>query len=100
MGPSSWRAHLTRGCGSGVIGHGRGRRGPPGARKEPGRAPAWDKEEVMAIFSARAGRAVAVALRAHRDQLREGDGPLAYSGHPITVAPLPSPDPDAAAVMI
>ena len=40
----------------------------------------------MAIFSGRVERAVAVALRAHRDQLREGDGQLPYIVHPITVA--------------
>lgn len=40
----------------------------------------------MAIFSDRVERAVTVALRAHGDQVRKGDGETPYIVHPVTVA--------------
>jgi len=40
----------------------------------------------MAIFSSRIERAVALAIRAHGDQVRKGDGETPYIVHPVTVA--------------
>jgi (p)ppGpp synthase/HD superfamily hydrolase len=40
----------------------------------------------MAIFTARIERAIALAVEAHRDQARKGDGTLPYVVHPVTVA--------------
>src|SRR2546428_13694905 len=69
MGPSSWHAPHAGMFLRSSRSRPHGRRGPLGPRREPGRAPAWYKEEVMAIFSARVERAVAVALRAHRERI-------------------------------
>jgi (p)ppGpp synthase/HD superfamily hydrolase len=40
----------------------------------------------MAIFTGRLERAIALALRAHANQVRKGDGELPYVVHPVTVA--------------
>jgi (p)ppGpp synthase/HD superfamily hydrolase len=40
----------------------------------------------MAIFTARTERAIALAVQAHRDQVRKGDGETPYIVHPVTVA--------------
>jgi (p)ppGpp synthase/HD superfamily hydrolase len=40
----------------------------------------------MAIFGPRIERAIALALAAHADQVRKGDGLLPYAVHPVTVA--------------
>jgi (p)ppGpp synthase/HD superfamily hydrolase len=39
----------------------------------------------MAIFTGRIERAIALAVRAHADQVRKGDGALPYIVHPVTV---------------
>jgi (p)ppGpp synthase/HD superfamily hydrolase len=39
----------------------------------------------MAIFTGRIERAIALAVRAHADQVRKGDGELPYVVHPVTV---------------
>ena len=40
----------------------------------------------MAIFTARTERAIALAVQAHQDQVRKGDGETPYIVHPVTVA--------------
>jgi (p)ppGpp synthase/HD superfamily hydrolase len=40
----------------------------------------------MAIFTGRTERAIAVAVAAHQDQVRKGDGKTAYIVHPVVVA--------------
>ena len=47
---------------------------------------AWYNRRLMAIFTGRVERAIALALRAHEAQVRKGDGQLPYVVHPVTVA--------------